>query len=535
MHLLRLDLARLTLFMFLVMMSTVNKADSLKSLLMPGPVIESHAKFEQECIKCHDTDSKAEQGKICVSCHSHEDILDDLTAKTGFHGRLPKSTQNDCKHCHTEHKGRSANVVPLNASTFDHTQTDFLLKGAHEKATCSACHKPEKKHSEAPSDCYSCHKKSDAHDGKQGKKCGDCHKTSNWKKTGFDHDDTDFPLKGEHKKTTCTACHLDQKYKDTEKACYSCHQINDAHNGGFGKKCDRCHNPEKWDKISFDHNKETDFSLYGKHKTAACDSCHKPDDLKTKESKKKIPKDCFGCHKNDDSHKSQYGKKCDTCHTSSSWQKQKFDHDKTTDFPLLGKHQKVACNQCHKTNLYDEKTSTKCVDCHKKDDVHKGKQGEKCDSCHNEKGWSDKVLFDHDLTSFPLIGMHATSQCEECHLTSVYGDTKSGCNYCHSGDDVHKTKLGTDCETCHNPNSWGTWLFDHNKNTDFIIDGAHKDVGCYDCHRTESAGSLQVSKDCIYCHQSHDIHNRQFGRHCDNCHSTESFKDANIKKDLMRK
>ena len=100
---------------------------------MPGPVIDAHKKYEQDCDQCHDTSDKQKQGKLCVQCHDHEDILDDLTKKTGFHGRLPKPSQNDCKHCHTEHEGRDANIVLLSPSTFNHQQTDFELKGTHKK------------------------------------------------------------------------------------------------------------------------------------------------------------------------------------------------------------------------------------------------------------------------------------------------------------------------------------------------------------------------------------------------------------------
>ena len=175
-----------------------------------------------------------------------------------------------------------------------------------------------------------------------------------------------------------------------------------------------------------------------------------------------------------------------------------------------------------------DKTTAKCFDCHKKDDVHKGKQGKKCDSCHNEKGWHSNVLFDHDLSRFPLIGMHVATQCEECHLSAEYGETQSDCNDCHADDDVHKTRLGTDCESCHNPNSWEIWLFDHDKATDFTIDGAHKELGCYDCHQSKSKGKLKAAKDCISCHRSEDIHHRRFGGQCDHCHSTKSFKDIKI-------
>ena len=64
-------------------------------------------------------------------------------------------------------------------------KTDFPLKGIHEKTVCTACHKADKKYNEAPVACIDCHKKSDVHDGRQGKKCGSCHTAADWKKTAF--------------------------------------------------------------------------------------------------------------------------------------------------------------------------------------------------------------------------------------------------------------------------------------------------------------------------------------------------------------
>ena len=512
-----------TVLLSLVLVMSNANADTFESLLMPGPVIKGHEKYEQKCDQCHDTSRKKQQGHLCMKCHAHENILDDISNNKGFHGRLPAKVKSECKHCHTDHEGRDAQVVLLNPLTFKHDSTDFPLEGIHKTTSCNACHEEDKKHAETPVDCYSCHKSADVHKGKQGKKCGDCHKPSGWKQTGFDHDKTDFPLKGSHEEAGCTACHINQKYKDTPKQCISCHQIDDIHRGSFGKKCDSCHSEKKWDVFDFDHNRKTDFPLYGKHKKATCNSCHKPDDIK-----EKLPKTCHGCHKNDDSHKGQYGNKCKNCHSTSSWQKQKFDHNKT-EFSLLGKHKDVARNHCHKGGLYEDKLKTDCITCHEKDDAHKGKQGRTCNNCHNETGWNKNVLFDHDLASFPLIGMHAITACEECHLSSDYSRTDSDCNQCHAGDDVHETKLGTDCESCHNPNTWNVWLFDHDKSTDFTIDGAHEDLGCYDCHKSRSSGKLKASSECISCHRRQDIHNRDFGRDCGRCHSTKSFRDINIK------
>ena len=51
------------------------------------------------------------------------------------------------------------------------------------------------------------------------------------------------------------------------------------------------------------------------------------------------------------------------------------------------------------------------------DDVHKGQVGKKCERCHNQSGWTKEVFFDHDLARFPLIGIHAITPCEECHLS----------------------------------------------------------------------------------------------------------------------
>ncbi len=104
-------------------------------------------------------------------------------------------TKQDCATCHTEHKGRDANIVVLDESKFNHVQTDFALKGGHanEKVVCKDCHKPKVKFRDAPNSCVSCHKKDDKHKNSLGDKCADCHVEKSWKEITFDHSKSDFP------------------------------------------------------------------------------------------------------------------------------------------------------------------------------------------------------------------------------------------------------------------------------------------------------------------------------------------------------
>ena len=57
------------------------------------------------------------------------------------------------------------------------------------------------------------------------------------------------------------------------------------------------------------------------------------------------------------------------------------------------------------------------------------------------------------------------------------------CNDCHQRDDRHKGSLGKDCESCHSPNGWGIWEFDHAKATGFALTGAHARATCDGCHQ----------------------------------------------------
>jgi len=498
-----------------------NQSFSFKKLMMPGDVIDGHAEYEQECGKCHGTFNNISQTTLCLDCH--EDVAADIQQAQGFHGLPADAKNHECRDCHSDHIGRQGDIVKLDNDSFDHLKTDFELKGKHIDAPCTSCHLPDKKHREAPDQCVDCHEKDDRHRGVLGKECQDCHSSKGWQETRFDHDDTEFPLLGKHQETQCNACHPDEKYTATPTRCVACHTLNDVHNGKNGEQCSDCHQEKSWGEISFDHDKDTDFKLTGRHDKLACSSCHQDSDLK-----KELATECIVCHQNDDEHQGRNGKECNSCHVTSSWSKMTFDHDSDTDFTLQGSHNKLSCESCHRDSIKDEELGTGCNDCHQVDDVHDGQEGSQCNNCHGQTGWREQVRFNHDLTTFPLVGMHAVTACESCHTSKVFRDTDNNCIACHQDDDSHNRALSPNCGSCHNPNDWQLWLFNHDKQTDFKLDGSHKELSCNGCHIKPAKTKVKQSSACVACHLNDDVHNRGFGRACERCHVTESFKKIRI-------
>ena len=502
-------------------------ATALESLLMPGEVIEGHKKYETDCTQCHDRFDRKKQKAKCLDCH--KDIRKDVEQRIGFHGRKQVVRMQECNICHTEHKGRKEDIVKLNSLTFNHKHTDFALRGEHMKTACKSCHKRGKKYREAPRACHSCHKNQNPHKeksmGKIMARCHSCHTENNWRQVRYKHEKSKFPHTGKHEKTNCTSCHISERYIKTPKTCISCHQSVDAHRGGNGTECQKCHSTRSWKSLGFDHAKNTDFPLKGKHKNLECKSCHKKDPHKVK-----LKTACIACHKNDDTHKGRFGKKCQTCHNETSWYKNRFNHNKKTKFKLNGKHATAPCGSCHKKDAYKHKPDKACINCHKNDDVHKGQQGKKCDKCHNDQSWRSNVRFDHDITKFPLVGLHAVVPCEECHISTNYNDTSLKCDSCHKEDDKHKKKLGKNCQNCHNPNGWSIWRFNHDTQSQFKLEGAHKKVHCHSCHTSVVNQIDSKPRSCLACHRADDEHNGQFGSRCDRCHNTNNFRDVQMRR-----
>ncbi|MCA1958693.1 MAG: hypothetical protein LDL14_09235 [Nitrospira sp.] len=264
----------------------------------------------------------------------------------------------------------------------------------------------------------------------------------------------------------------------------------------------------------------THYPLRGKHRAASCTSCHKGN-LYTDAT----PTDCYACHRTDDRHKGRFNSRCERCHTERDWKILLFDHDRDTAYSLKDSHRRVKCEQCHTGVLYQDTTPITCHGCHAKDDKHEGRFGDACERCHAVRDWKT-VHFDHDRhTAYPLLGKHRTVTCRSCHRGILYKDkTPLDCYACHKGDDIHQRTLGSRCEQCHNSRDWKLWDFNHDTRTAFKLDGAHKRLGCRDCHTTSMDERVVASSACVACHKKDDAHESRFGPHCERCHDTSTWR-----------
>lgn len=529
------------LFLLATLAGTAH-ADTFEKALMPGELSQAHAKYESDCKNCHAKFDKTLQTRLCLDCH--KDINADVSSKQHMHGQLADTT---CRNCHTEHKGRDAHLAILDKSKFDHAVTGFRLTGAHQPGhgstiDCASCHRSGARYRDAPVTCVACHAKDDqtnGHKGSLGKQCQDCHNDRTWKDARFDHEKTRFPLAGgKHADVKCTDCHQNRIYNTAPLDCNGCHRKDDqdkGHKGRYGTQCATCHVDRGWKEIRFNHDTDTHYALKARHRQVSCDSCHVPELGQLYHSK--ISQQCVACHKKDDQekgHHGELGEKCATCHNERGWKSANFDHDET-HFPLRDKHRSIKCEACHVGGVSGDKASKlklerSCVACHIKDDRergHKGRYGDRCETCHSAKTWRD-ITFDHNRdTDYPLRSSHQQVKCDACHLPAkgaLYHPGNAGldrqCVACHLKDDRHKNQLGSRCETCHNESTWHDAPYDHNK-ARFVLTGSHLHTDCKKCHLTPEFGNAPM--DCYACHAHDDVHKKHYGTRCDSCHYTGTW------------
>lgn len=350
-----------------------------------------------------------------------------------------------------------------------------------------------------------------------------------------------------------------------EASCVSCHT---DHNG---REFQLVHWPEGRDR--FDHAL-TGYRLAGAHADLTCRQCHRPEnvvrdpralnpDIDLHRTFLGLGSACLDCH--EDRHRGQLNSDCSRCHEQKNWKPARFFDHEFAEFRLTGLHRQVACSKCHLPmpvqSGKDEQPVTRytglafgsCIDCHR-DDVHRGRLGNRCEQCHRTEGWlrvEDRAEFDHSKTAYPLKGRHRTVECRECH-TGASLTTRlphDACTDCH--DDEHRGQFagrpdGGRCESCHDLEGFVPARFDlaEHRQSPYPLTGAHTAVPCSDCHQMEPLrGDTPVRRfrmaesACHDCHE--DEHRGQFPPRigepwCESCHDTSSWRDVRIDHDLTR-
>ena len=211
------------------------------------------------------------------------------------------------------------------------------------------------------------------------------------------------------------------------------------------------------------------------------------------------------------------------------------------------------CTKCHV--LGEKETTSKCLECHTEINqlinndrgYHSSSEvkGKKCAECHGEHFGRnfkivkfDKNSFKHDLTGYNLEGIHAETNCTDCHKKELvinnisqkkgatYLGLETDCYSCHA--DYHQNTLSNNCLTCHNQNSFVPANGFNHDNTNYKLIGTHNNLECNSCHPIENRNGTTFQKfagiafeNCTSCHK--DVHNNKFGNDCLKCHNEISF------------
>ncbi|MBZ5618267.1 MAG: hypothetical protein LAQ69_05950 [Acidobacteriia bacterium] len=476
-------------------------AGAARCQFSPGPLSKAHHTLDgpTHCTNCHLAGGGQRKFK-CLSCHA--DVRQRLADNRGLHPSLVGKGRPDeqCAKCHSEHNGE--NFVPIrwdvSKEEFDHRKAGYPLEGGHVGLKCERCHNPERIPAAA----------------RKGILMKDLKRT----------------------------------YLGLNRECMTCHQ--DEHRGQLGTSCERCHAVGRWKDVTlFDHS-TTKFRLTGAHEKTPCQKCHFT--LPAAGASKPYIRytgiafaQCGSCHK--DPHRAAFAAPCSSCHNDVAWKPAhgttvSFDHSKTR-YPLLGKHDGVACDKCHRTSDFKAPVAhEQCASCHK--DIHGGQLAKRpdrgeCGSCHTVEGWKPSTFTAaaHANSAYPLLGKHLSVTCDKCHppagAATRYQVSFALCADCHR--DPHAGQFPkSKCEDCHTVDRFQPARFTlarHNQ-TRFPLQEAHVAVACSDCHmKTQSWPVAHVAYrftdlSCTGCHQ--DPHQRQFhDSRCEDCHNQQAWRDVN--------
>jgi hypothetical protein len=479
-----------------------------------------------------------------------------------------------CSTCHDT-------ISWTDTASFNHASTGFALTGAHATAACALCHVNNNYTlTSANTDCYGCHTANwnstqtlggtipnHVTAGFPTSLCSQCHDTTTWADSTFNHNSTGFTLVGTHSTTACALCHTNNNYNLTSANtdCYGCHASAYTSTASIGgnvpnhvaanfptsaSACSTCHPITTWAAGVFDHS-STGFPLTNSHqmspagKVTACTQCH----IGGNYALSIQPTDCgnSGCHlttyntTNNPAHATAASvfpiASCSTCHDTISWTDTGSFNHASTGFALTGAHATAACALCHVNNNYTlTSANTDCYGCHTANwnstqtlggtipnHVTAGFPTSLCSQCHDTTTWADST-FNHNNTGFALTGTHATTACALCHTNNNYALTSANtdCYGCHSAAYTSTATLGgnvpnhvaanfpitaTACAGCHPITTWAAGVFDHST-TGFALTGAHQMV--------PAAGGLITS--CTQCHVNGNYGLTSANTLCYGCH-----------------
>lgn len=208
----------------------------ISDLISPGPLALGHLELEgvTRCNDCHAW-LRGTPDSTCLECH--EEIGERMEARRGFHGEL----EGSCAGCHTDHRGREADLLGLDRDGFAHDQALFALRGAHVEVDCDDCHRVESKETGRkafhpigiPMECVACHESPHAERLTRDRDCEACHVAAAWDAPvpvdpaggfGFEHDaDTRFALDALHESVACASCHEPEAKAPPARECETCH------------------------------------------------------------------------------------------------------------------------------------------------------------------------------------------------------------------------------------------------------------------------------------------------------------------------
>jgi len=344
---------------------------------------------EANCRSCHVSLEFQRIGTACLDCHQ-----DVHQAELG----------SRCEDCHTPQSWENRREM------FEaHYKANFPLTGRHALLDCQTCHQSQQpgQFAGTPAECKSCHLDNflqtiNPTHSQAGFNldCANCHTSSNWQESIFDHGAfSGFPLKGRHKKTDCQSCHINNQLTGLPTECVSCHEADyqaatdPGHQlAGFDTNCQNCHNASAFDPSTWAHDQQTGFELTGAHLSINCSACHTAGFSGTATQ-------CISCHEADynsatnPNHISgSFPEDCTQCHSAKAWKPATFEHDKSY-FPIYSGAHRGEWNNCADCHVSPSDYSQfECINCHehresKMNEEHRNRDNyvynsQACYNCH---------------------------------------------------------------------------------------------------------------------------------------------------------